>query len=118
VRAVLALPAPEQEKLLKRAEDKGWTVQKLEAEAARVRDKSKRSSGGRPPLPRFVKSIRALRKYAEAGDELFGDLEAVEELEAEEAEALWKTVTGLKLKCEELQKKLEGKVPGFTRTAN
>ena len=30
-----------------------------------------------------------------------------------EAEALWKTVTGVKLKCEELQAKLAAKVPGF-----
>lgn len=118
VRAVLPLPPPEQEKLLKRAEKKGMTVRELEEEARKVKARTKKSAGGRPRLPRFVKTINALRKYVDSDDDLFGDLDAVEKLDAEEAEALWKTVTGLKLKCEELQKLLQASVPGFTRTAN
>jgi hypothetical protein len=37
----------------------------------------------------------------------------IDEIDQDEAESLYKTVTGMKLQCEALQKELERKVPGF-----
>lgn len=111
LRAVLGLPDAQQRRLLDQTESKGWETRKLEEEAAKVRKKNA-NGRGRPPLPAFVKSIGRLGRMLEDGDALFGDLDAVEDLDADEAEELWKTVTGMKLKCEQLQKALAPRVPG------
>ena len=110
VRAVLPLPAPDQQALLTKTEKKGWSVKMLEAQA---RKKKRKRGGGRHPLPRFVKSIRALGKFDD--DDLFGDLDGIDSLEPEDADALYKTVTGLKLRCEKLQEQLQPRVSGFGR---
>lgn len=115
VRAVLALPHKDQDKLLEKAQEQGWTVKELEAEAKKVHEHTKQGKGGRPALPRFVKSVHALKRFVDEGDDLFGDLDQVDELDDDEATLLYQTITGLKLKCEELQGKLQPKVPGFTR---
>jgi hypothetical protein len=109
VRTVLALPAPEQDKLLAKAEAKALTVKQLEAEARKAKSRAgKGKGGGRPALPAFVKSIHALGKYVD-GD-LFGGLEAVDELGLDEAQTLYSTVSGLKARCEELLGRLGGRV--------
>lgn len=111
----LLLPLKDEKKkieLARTAADEGWSKEQLEAEVKKAKGKSK---AGRPALPRFVKTIHKWENLLEKEDESFGDLEDVEELDAKEAEALWKTVTGVKLKCEELQKALQRKVPGFER---
>ncbi len=110
VRVVLTLPAPNQKELLRRAESEEWSVRQLEAKAQGAKGKTR--SGGRPPLPRFVRSIHALEKYVVEPAIVFGDLEAVDELDAEEARRLYRTVTSMKLRCEELQKALRDKVQG------
>ncbi len=112
VRVVLPLPSPKQEEYLRKAESEQWSVRQLEAQTQGA--EGKRRGGGRPPLPRFVRSIHALEKYVAEPDDVFGDLEAIEGLEAEEAQRLYQTVTGMKLRCEELQKALRDRVPGFT----
>jgi hypothetical protein len=45
-------------------------------------------------------------------DDLWGDLEGIDELEPEGAEVLSQAVTGMKLKCEQLQEALQHKIPG------
>lgn len=111
-RAVLGLKDKPAQRLLTSASEKEWTVEKLETEARKWR-KGDGASRGRKPDPHFVKGIRRLGKVVEEGDSWFDDLDRVDELDAEEAEALWKTVTGVKLRCEELQARLAGKVQGF-----
>lgn len=115
VRSVFGLTDDQQRKLLTTAQAKGWDGERLEAEVAKVR-KKEGDKRGRPPLPAFVKAIGAFRRVIEPGDgkpDPFGDLKLAEELDAEEAQALWQTVTGVKIKCEELQKTLAARIPGF-----
>ena len=115
LRAVLGLPEKEQKRLIDKAEAKGWSVERIEKEARGKRVKAPR---GRKPDPGFVKSIRRLDKLVVDRDALFGDLDRLEGLDAEEVEALYKQVTGVKLACEELQARLEGRVSGFTATVD
>ena len=117
VRAVLPVSDKDQRRLLGFAEKHSWTVKKLEEKVRKIREDAKAAETdvkkrGRPPLPRFVKSLNALERYATDGDDLFGDLDAVDDLDGDEAQRLYQTVTGLKLKCEELEEKLRGRVPG------
>lgn len=112
LRAVLGLPEPQQRRLLTAASEKEWKVHKIEEEAAKIR--SRQSDGrGRRPDPGFVKGIRRMGKLLQDDEGWFADLDEVESLDAKDAEALWKTVTGMKLKCEELQAKLASRVPGL-----
>lgn len=109
------LPLKDEKKkaeLATKAVDKGWSKQELEREVRKVKGKS---AAGRPPLPRFVKTVHHFGKLLQDADETFGDLEDVDDLDPQEAQALWQSVTGMKLKCEELQKALQRKVPGFER---
>lgn len=117
VRAVLPLPEKDQRRLLERADERAWTVRQLEEEARKARAKAKKGNVGRPALPRFVKSIHALERFVE-DEEAFADLSDEVELDGEEAKRLYQVVTGLKLKCAELQERLQGKVPGFGRMEN
>ena len=111
VRAVLPLPDKAQRRLLARAEDRAWTVRQLEAEARKVKVKAPKRRGGRRPLPTFVKTIRALRRFDD--DALFADFEQLDALGEDDAQVLMQTVTGLKLRCEALQKRLQARVAGF-----
>lgn len=104
VRAVLALPAAQQDRLLAMAEDRSLTVEQLAVEVALV-ENGVRKRVGRKTLPQFVKSIHALSKYVE-GD-LFGGLDSVSSLDAVEAERLRRTVAALLQKCEGLMAALE-----------
>lgn len=112
VRLVFGLPEAVQRTILLEADEDGWTVERIQKEADKVRAHDGR---GRKPDPAFVKSIRRLGKLLADDGGWFDDLDKVEGLDAEEVEALWKTVTGMKLKCEELQKRLAVRVPGFGR---
>lgn len=113
-RLLLGLPEKAQKRLATQAEKHRWTVKKLEEKTRAERKKNPRSAGGRPVLPTFVKSIHALRKYADAKSDLFGDLEQLDGMDEKDAAELYQTVTGLKLRLAELQEKLQEKVPGFT----
>lgn len=115
VREVFGLPAEQQAKLLTAAAEKGWSIQDMEKAAGKVR-KKEGDGRGRPALPTFVKSISALARIIAQDDgdpDPFGDMDALDQITEEQAQALWQTVTGVKLKCEEIQKKLAVKVPGF-----
>ena len=114
LRAVLPLPYKEQKRLVAYALEKDWNSTRMEQAADRAKKKHRKGKGGRKPLPGFVKVIHKVEKLAKS-EQLFEDLddERLEELEAEEAEQLYKAVTDMKLKCEKLQKKLKRVTPGF-----
>lgn len=102
-------------KLAQRAVEKGLTKRALAAEVKKVREKEiGESKAGRPPLPAFIKTVNRLEKLTGA-NELWEDLDAIDRLDVPEAERLWKAVTGMKLKCEELQRLLQPKMPGGSR---
>ncbi|OIP28851.1 MAG: hypothetical protein AUK47_28915 [Deltaproteobacteria bacterium CG2_30_63_29] len=113
LREVLGLPEKDQKRLLAKAEEKGWSRRTLEAEAKKVRE-SLNVGRGRRPLPGFVKGIRGLSKYVEGKTDMFGDFddEHLAALAEDEVEALYKTVTAMRLKCEELQGRLQA-IPRF-----
>ncbi len=111
-RAVFGLPNDTQQKLIAHAEEKAWTVEQMERAAARIRGKNA-GGRGRPPLPAFVKTVNKLGKFLEAGDEAFGQLDKIDEIEENDAKRLYRAVTGMKLKCEELQQVLAKRVPGI-----
>ena len=83
VRPVIGLPEGAQDKLLSKAEEKKWSIGKVEAEAAKLREKTKRSKGGRPPLPKFLKSVLSLSRFTEDDNPLLADLEVASSLPEE-----------------------------------
>lgn len=111
-RAVLGLAEKHQQKLLVTASEKGWKIDKLEDEVAAIR-KREGDGRGRKADPGFVKGIRRIEKLLDGDEHWFDDLDKVDQLGPKDAERLWKTVTGMKIKCEELQNRLSSRVPGF-----
>ena len=113
--AVLGLPDKKQESLLKQAADKGLSTRELEAKAKAAR-KKKGDKRGRPPLPRFEKSLNRIAKLLVDPGESFGDLDDthLDALDPARAQVLYQTATGMKLQLEALQEALKARVPGFT----
>jgi hypothetical protein len=109
VRLVLGLPDEDQRRLLDLAVEQAWTVAELEREAAAIRKQSpqRESRGGRPRLPRFLKSIHRLRKAAESPDEMFGDLDAVEDMEPAQVNEIRDVLASIRARCEELDRQLQ-----------
>jgi hypothetical protein len=85
LRVVLGLAEDFQATLLRRAESEQWTVAKLEREAMALRS-GLRSSGGRKPVPRYVRSIR--RIFELTSPEALEGLESSTELGATEVAEL------------------------------
>ena len=81
---------------------------RLAAEATKLRAPAGERRG-RPPLPGFVKTLNQLERMLEVEAEAFGGLEAVEELDAEEAARLYAAATAMREKCEALQGVLRGR---------
>jgi hypothetical protein len=108
LRLVLGLPIPEQRRLLDAAVRHGWTVTELEREAVAVRKREPEQlgRGGRPRLPRFVKSVNRLRKAAE-GAELFADVEAAAEMSPERLAEIRDQLATIRVRCEALDQALE-----------
>lgn len=111
LRLVLGLPSEEQRRLLDQACACNWTVAELEREtsAARTRciDQGRgRKRGGRPRLPRFVKSLHRLRKCTESSDELFGDLDAVATMAPDELAELRATLEIVRNRFDQLERAL------------
>lgn len=113
LRLVLGLPGEEQRRLLDQACASNWTVAELERETTATRGRCVEQGrgckrGGRPRLPRFVKSLNRLRKYAEASDDLFGDLDAAASMGPAELAELRATLELVRSRCDQLQQALEG----------
>jgi hypothetical protein len=108
LRLVLGLPIIEQRRLLDAAVRNGWTVAELEREAVPVRKRGPEQlgRGGRPRLPRFVKSVNRLRKAAE-GAELFADVEAAAEMSPERLAEIRDVLATIRVRCETLDHALE-----------
>lgn len=111
LRLVLGLPSEEQRRLLDQACASNWTVAELEREtsAARARCLEQgrgRKRGGRPRLPRFVKSLHRLRKCTESSDDLFGDLDAVATMAPDELAELRATLELVRERFDQLERAL------------
>lgn len=108
LRLVLGLPIAEQRRLLDAAVAHGWTVAELEREAVAVRKRGPEQlgRGGRPRLPRFLKSVNRLRKAAE-GAELFADVEAAARMAPEELAEIRDVLATIRVRCEALDDALE-----------
>jgi hypothetical protein len=113
LRLVLGLPSTEQRRLLDAAVGNGWTVAELEREAVAVRKRGpgQLGRGGRPRLPRFVKSVNRLRKAAE-GAELFADVEAAAEMSPERLAEIRDVLATIRVRCEALDDALERATTG------
>lgn len=111
LRAVLGLSFPKQQKLLATAEDQAWTCDELEAAAKAARTKAGGTPRGRRPSLPFVKSIGRMEKLLIAPEEAFAGLDRVDTLAETEATRLYQAVTGMKIKCEELQAALARRIP-------
>jgi hypothetical protein len=112
--ALLGLPEADQKRLIEQATEKSLTTRELRDKAVAARKKA--SDGrGRPPLPAFVKTINLLGRLVDDEDHAFGDLDQVDELDEEESTRLYQAVTGMKLRCEKLQKALESRTTGFRK---
>jgi hypothetical protein len=108
LRLVLGLPIAEQRRLLDAAVIHAWTVAELEREATAVRKRGPEQlgRGGRPRLPRFVKSVNRLRKAAE-GAELFADVEAAAAMSPEQLAEIRDVLATIRVRCETLDHALE-----------
>ncbi len=111
--AVLALEHGAQRRLLDRAESERWTVRKLKARAGRAKKRA-RGGGklGRPRKLRFVRTIDQLERMLRPEVDAFGQLERLGDLERKKREKLLRTVTSMKLRCEELERQLGRGVGG------
>ncbi|MFO7565724.1 MAG: hypothetical protein R6X02_23985 [Enhygromyxa sp.] len=109
LRLVLGLGHEDQRRLLDLAATNAWTVAELEREAVATRQRSPRPGrrGGRPRLPRFVKSVNRLRKATEERDELFGDLDAAAEMASAQISEIRDVLATIRARCDELDRRLE-----------
>jgi hypothetical protein len=107
LRPLLALPEPEQDRLLVQASEGGWTVQQIKAAAHEAT--GRKPAGGRPPLPAYLKSLHALRRYASDGKKLFADLDRTEDLDRKEARRLLKAVDALTDHLVEVRERLRAR---------
>ncbi len=111
--AVLPLPAATQERLLRLADEERWTTRQLEA-AAHAASEGRPEGRGRPPLPRFEKSVNRMAKLLQDPGDAFGDLddEHLDALDPERVAALHQKAGQLMEHLVALQRKLE---PRLTR---
>lgn len=101
----LLLPLHDETKkieLAKKAVEKGWTKDVLQAEVTKVREKEKTSKGGRKPLLPFVKTVNRLEKFLASEEEHFSGLDEVEELDEDEVKRIQKTIKRMKLKLDQI----------------
>lgn len=111
LRAVLGLPQQEQERLLTKADEQGWTMKRLEEEVRGLRTLSaSESHAGRPALPRFVKTVHQFARVLQDADNSFADVETIQDMDVDQALGLRNTVSDLRARCEFLESKLEERI--------
>jgi hypothetical protein len=108
LRLVLGLDVDDQRGLLDRAVTHAWTVAELEREAAGARRRApKRASrGGRPRTPRFMKCLQHLRKIAESPEDMFGDLDAVRDMDSAQRREIHETLAVVRARCDQLERRI------------
>ncbi|NJK31532.1 MAG: hypothetical protein HC927_03400 [Deltaproteobacteria bacterium] len=107
LRAVLGLPEDEQTQLLERATNESWSIPMLEQAAGKTRAQHKSSRGGRPRKPRFARSIEFAEKALSDDEAAFGDLDALEEMSAEQRAELTQRLQFVRRRCAELARLLD-----------
>ena len=113
VRAVLNLPEDTQVRLLKRAEQAGWTVEKIEDEARRARQRDPRRRGGRPPLPPVVKATRAIRRQVDQASSLFSRDDDLRNLAEDNAKEVLDAVANVRVQLDDLERHVKASVPAL-----
>lgn len=108
LRAVLPFPDAVQDQLLSRAVADGWPARRLAQEARAVQPP--RAKGGRPRLPRVVKTLNQIDRLARL-DIAWADLEALDQLPAGERSTLGVKLTRLERRLRGLKLRLEGATP-------
>lgn len=110
LRLLVGLPEEAQRRLAVEADHNGWPVTRMESEVRRIRTRS--SSGGRPALPGFVKTIHSLRRFAADDGALFvEDIDLLESLEESDIQNLHETVAAVRAHCDSLEKLLGSRLP-------
>jgi hypothetical protein len=84
IRALIGLPAADQEALLAAADEQHLTSTELEKRAAAARKRA-RGNRGRPRLPAFLKTTNQLARLASQVD-AFADLDLVQQLDDDDLE--------------------------------
>jgi len=105
IRSVIGLPASEQRRLLEESEKEEWTTRQLEDQAKTVRTKAG-DGRGRPALPAWQKTTNLLGKLA-IREDAFADLDSIDELEEDKAKEALTSVTGMRERLAEIEKRLE-----------
>jgi hypothetical protein len=106
IRAVVGLPAVQQEALLGTSEARDWTSDKLEKEATKARAKLA-TRPGRKPLHPVVRTTNQWKRDLDDADN-FGDLDKLAELHPDEKARMAKTLAALRDRCDALLAKLKG----------
>lgn len=104
LRAVLGVPAAQQQRLLEKAANDAWPVARLETEAQKHRRDGR--GGGRPPVPTFLKALHAWRRVA--GDDGAFDVDpaVVEKLNPDEVTAAREVVAEMQRQLAMLAERL------------
>lgn len=102
LRAVLPLPVAERRALLLQASGEGWTTKQLEAA---VRALNPPGPGGRPRLPRVLKTVNQLRKVARQ-EGSWGDTEALAAMTPAQRSALLASIHTVERRLLALRAKL------------
>ena len=106
-RAVLGLPASEQERLLDLALEQRWTTSAMAKAAGKSRTAHKASRGGRPRKPRFARSIESAERALADENVVFGDIDALAQMSAEQRADLERRLSLVRRRCDELASFIE-----------
>jgi hypothetical protein len=105
LRAVLGLPAEQQQRLLRDAHDGAWTVRQVVAEAGKLRDKM--DGRGRPPLLPFVKTVRRVSRLLDEPHVVLGGLEQASVLTRAEIVSLQRAVSAIRQQMDIVDQRLK-----------
>jgi hypothetical protein len=115
IRLVLPLPATEQERVLRLAEDNAWSVRRLDEEVAGMRVPGQRPNPARggPKARRALKAIRVVDKCSSAIAGLLHSLDDdLTSLPEEQIRAAIELVRTMRLQCKLLEDRLAPTMPG------
>lgn len=107
--AVLGLPDIEQQQLLKRAAEDGWSRQTVRDEAGKRREL--KGKGGRPALRPAIKAFNALYRLLDTRRDALDDLEDADGVPLGDAAALFQRISHVAAELERLKERLRPLVP-------